>query len=104
MLRMIWLATSASLLSSCNAAEHQAQKDIRALMKNPASARFGRLEVSGDRACLEVDGKDSSGAFTGMKTAFLKRDTGGKWGGYTLPGGQPGWDECVTQLHERGLN
>ena len=98
--RLLWLATSAFLLSSCQEAEHQAKKDIRALMKDPASARFGRLEVNNDRACLEVDGKDSSGAFTGMRTSFLKRNAQGKWGGYTLPGDQPRWDECVTQLME----
>jgi len=89
-------------LAACNSTEKQAQEDFRAHMKDPDSAKFGRFKARGNKACLEVNGKNSFGGYTGMETAFLNRDEQGKWSGYADTSGLLDWDYCVKDLDKAG--
>lgn len=87
-----------ALLTSCNSSERQAQEVIRNQMKDPDSARFGRFETNGKKACLEVNGKNSFGGYTGFQTAFLEKGAKGKWDGYIVPP-PADFDFCLREMN-----
>ena len=99
-MKVQWLIIVAGsfLLAACDSTEAQAREDFRATMKDPDSAKFGRFQTKGSKACLEVNGKNAFGGYTGMQTAFLKRDEKGKWGGWTDSNGLLDWDYCLKDL------
>ena len=83
MKRAAFLAISAALtLCGCDyipgTEEHlkaEGQKAASALLKDPSSAQFRNVKVSGKTVCGEMNGKNSFGAYTGFEP-FMYESTG----------------------------
>jgi hypothetical protein len=75
-----------------------AQEAIRQKLKDPDSAQFRRLEIKGNKACLEVNAKNSFGGYVGFRPAFLERDKHGNWDGYVSDSDLLDWDFCLEDL------
>jgi len=97
-LRTVGIAALFLSLPACNSTERQAQEAIRETLKDPDSAQFRRFEVKGNKACLEVNAKNSFGGYVGFRTAFLERDKDGKWDGYADSSGLLDFDYCLKDL------
>lgn len=77
------IAAVAFVLAGCEsgAFDNAMQKTVREKLKDPDSAKWGEQIVYKNRACLQVNSKNSYGGYTGNKTAWLKDISfpGGNW-------------------------
>jgi len=76
---VIFLCSVAIIVAACTGAESSAKDTVRRSLKDPESAKFGEYtRVTEDKACLNVNAKNSMGGYTGEQVAYLlKRDD--KW-------------------------
>jgi hypothetical protein len=58
------------LLAGC--AKMQVERDVAAVLKDPASAQFGKITIRNEVACGEVNSKNGFGAYTGMTPFMVK--------------------------------
>lgn len=69
-------------LSGCENAmfDNSMKKAVRSELKDPDSAKWGEVYSYKNRACLEVNSKNSYGGYTGKQVAWLHTyDSGGDW-------------------------
>jgi hypothetical protein len=92
---------SLSALSS----EQQAQfaSTIRAVLKDPDSARFGDMVIvdNGYGACVEVNSKNSMGGYSGFQQAVLVHSETFGWSVATIKDSTR--DICIRVLHDQFL-
>ncbi|QNA90471.1 hypothetical protein G4G28_21780 [Massilia sp. Dwa41.01b] len=55
------------------------RKAVREKLKDPDSAKWGEVYVYKNRACLEVNSKNSYGGYTGKQAAWLHSFGGDSW-------------------------
>jgi len=60
------------VISGCSQ-DASIQKVIRSSLKDPDSAKFGKVLYFEDSACYEVNAKNSMGGYTGTKISILKK-------------------------------
>jgi hypothetical protein len=63
------------ILSACNQ-DSALQKSIISVLKDPDSAKFGKVEHFKSYACYEVNAKNAMGGYTGTQVAFMKKIDG----------------------------
>ena len=74
------LVTTLSACGFLGGEEGQAKKAVRAVLKDPDSAKFGAFtKFDQNEACLTVNAKNSLGGYTGDQMIYLKKDHDGKW-------------------------
>jgi hypothetical protein len=60
------------LLSGCSQ-DGSLQKSIISVLKDPDSAKFGKVKYFKSYACYEVNAKNSMGGYTGKQVAFMNK-------------------------------
>ncbi len=65
-------------LATQNFSEKEAREIVLTILKDPDSAKFGKFTISGEKACLTVNAKNSMGGYTGNQQAYFKKIQG-KW-------------------------
>lgn len=85
-LRLLSLfAVTASIgLSGCSLEEMQARREVRDGLKDPESAKFGKMiRIDKESACLTVNAKNEMGGYSGDQYAVMVK-IDGKWKMYTI--------------------
>lgn len=74
--------------------EDKMQAAVRASLKDPDSAKFGKMtQVNERKACLTVNAKNALGGYTGDQQAYLMKSES-KWEVFQIEGGL-GHEGCI---------
>lgn len=74
---LVLIVVIASLLNACGGIESDAKKAVINRLKDPDSAKFGKLtQIDENNACLSVNARNSMGGYTGYQQASLKKESG----------------------------
>ena len=82
------------ILSACNQ-DSALQKSIISVLKDPDSAKFGKVEHFKSYACYEVNAKNAMGGYTGTQVAFMKK-IDGSW--HVVRFEKTTTDDCLSRL------
>jgi hypothetical protein len=96
----MWFGLADSAYAAPSKETAAVRQAVLASLKDPSSAKFGAIEISGDFACVEVNARNGFGGYNGMSATVVSRIDGG-W--YTLGGEGTSLSECgrvVKQLQE----
>lgn len=97
-MKVVVIALLGISLSGCGfgqfAEEGKIQEAVRVSLKDPDSAKFGKLtQVNKSRACLTVNAKNALGGYTGDQVAYLAKSEN-KWVVLQIEG-DLGHEECI---------
>jgi len=78
-MKKLTLIAALCLLAACDRNRSGAEDAVRAILKDPESARFGEFyyNASTKKACLTVNAKNSMGGYTGDQQAYVELKEGG---------------------------
>lgn len=76
---MTLVVGAALLLTACSGMKGDAEKAVRAYLKDPDSAKFGAFDYDEKtkRGCLTVNSKNAMGGYTGDQQAYVTRTDSG---------------------------
>jgi hypothetical protein len=94
--KIILCLTLAFTTAGCDSEQRKAEDGYRKNMLDPDSAQFRNFTLKGDKACIEVNGKNSFGGYVGFQSAFLKRNKKGEWSGWSS--GDLDYEYCLKDL------
>jgi hypothetical protein len=82
------------LLSGCSQ-DGSLQKSIISVLKDPDSAKFGKVKYFKSYACYEVNAKNSMGGYTGTQVAFMNK-IDNSW--HVIKFEKTTIDECINRF------
>jgi hypothetical protein len=73
------------LLAACNSNKSGAEDAVRAVLKDPDSAKFGEFYYNEktQKGCLTVNAKNSMGGYTGDQQAYIEKTDKG-WDSFEI--------------------
>lgn len=74
MKKSVFVLAALVMLGGCDYAlfDDDIRKEVRSHLKDPDSAKFGDMLVYKERACIDVNSKNSYGGYTGMSAYHLE--------------------------------
>lgn len=103
MLLVVLISLCFSLLTGCSSDEAEIKKAVRERLKDPDSAKFGKLtQINENLACITVNSRNSMGGYSGDQQAAVIRAgvieglEGDNWLALTIVNGSQ--DRCLKTL------